>query len=289
MTSAIQIYAAANGQLTLDVRLEGETVWLTQEQMGQLFERERSVVTKHIRNVFAEGELVENSNVQNLHIAGSDKPVKFFNLDVIISVGYRVKSKRGVQFRQWATRTLKQHLVQGYTLNQQRLAERGIEFEQAVTLLSRTLANQQLVNADGAAVLAVIADYARSWSLLQQYDEESVPSQTHPQSGMQSLAFPDVLVAIGQLKAGLMAKGEASYLFGQLRGGGLAVGGGAGPEGMAVGRVRAVRRRWPSLNRTGGKDGAFTGRQGGPPPQPRFLKSIFGARGDVLGSESSPQ
>ncbi len=222
MTSAIQIYAAANGQLTLDVRLEGETVWLTQEQMGQLFERERSVVTKHIRNVFAEGELVENSNVQNLHIAGSDKPVKFFNLDIIISVGYRVKSKRGVQFRQWATRTLKQHLVQGYTLNQQRLAERGIEFEQAVTLLSRTLANQQLVNADGAAVLAVIADYARSWSLLQQYDEESVPSQTHPQSGMQSLAFPDVLVAIGQLKAGLMAKGEASYLFGQLRGGGLA-------------------------------------------------------------------
>ena len=163
MTSAIQMYAAANGQLTLDVRLEGETVWLTQEQMGQLFERERSVITKHIRNVFAEGELVENSNVQNLHIAGSDKPVKFFNLDVIISVGYRVKSKRGVQFRQWATRTLKQHLVQGYTLNQQRLAERGIEFEQAVTLLSRTLANQQLVNADGAAVLAVIADYARSF------------------------------------------------------------------------------------------------------------------------------
>ncbi len=164
--------------------------------MGQLFERERSVITKHIRNLFAEGELVEKSNVQNLHIAGSDKPVKFYNLDVIISVGYRVKSARGVQFRQWATQTLKEHLVQGYTLNQRRLQERGIEFEQALNLLSRTLANQELVNTQGAAVLAVIADYARSWSLLQQYDEQSLSPQTHTQPGMQALALAEVLAAI---------------------------------------------------------------------------------------------
>lgn len=169
MTNAITLYTAPDGQVQLSVSFDNDTVWLTQDQMGQLFERERSVITKHIRNLFAEGELVEKSNVQNLHIAGSDKPVKFYNLDVIISVGYRVKSARGVQFRQWATQTLKEHLVQGYTLNQRRLQERGIEFEQALNLLSRTLANQELVNTQGAAVLAVIADYARSWSLLQQF------------------------------------------------------------------------------------------------------------------------
>lgn len=146
----------------------------------------------------------------------------YYNLDVIISVGYRVKSRRGVQFRQWATRTLKEHLVQGYTLNQRRLAERGIEFEQALALLSRTLANQQLVNADGAAVLAVIADYARSWSLLQAYDEQSLSGQTGQQSGMRTLHLDEVLSAVAQLKAALIAKGEATALFGQLRGDGLA-------------------------------------------------------------------
>ena len=222
MSQRIQLFTADDGQLTLSVRLEGETVWLNQEQMGVLFERERSVITKHIRNLFAECELDEKSNVQNLHVAGSDKPVKFYNLDVIISVGYRVKSQRGVQFRQWATRTLKEHLVQGYTLNQRRLQERGIEFEQALNLLQRTLANQQLVNTEGAAVLGVIAEYARSWSLLQQYDEQSLASQTRPQSGMRSLELDEVLAAIEQLKAELIAKGEATALFGQVRGEGLA-------------------------------------------------------------------
>ncbi len=97
-TSEIIIYDA--GQARVEVRLDQETVWLTQEQMAQLFGRERSVITKHVRNVFAEGELDEKSNVQNLHIAGSDKPVRFYNLDVIISVGYRVKSQQGTRFRQ---------------------------------------------------------------------------------------------------------------------------------------------------------------------------------------------
>ncbi len=94
----ITIYQTESG--TVEVRLEKDTVWLRQEQMSQLFGRERSVITKHLRNVFAEGELEEESNVQNLHIAGSDKPVKFYNLDVIISVGYRVKSQQGTRFRQ---------------------------------------------------------------------------------------------------------------------------------------------------------------------------------------------
>ena len=117
---------APDGRVQLDVRLDGETVWLTQAQMAKLFGRERSVITKHLRNVFREGGIVEKSNVQNLHIASSDKPVAYYNLDVIISVGYRVKSQRGTQFRIWATRTLKDHLLRGYTLNEKRLRERDM-------------------------------------------------------------------------------------------------------------------------------------------------------------------
>lgn len=104
--------------LTLDVRLENETVWLTQAQMTELFMRDRTVITRHINNIFKEKELEEKSNVHILHIANSDKPVKFYSLDVIISVGYRVKSVRGTQFRQWANKVLKNYLLKGYSVNQ---------------------------------------------------------------------------------------------------------------------------------------------------------------------------
>jgi len=112
--------------------------------------------------------------------------------------------------------------VEGYTLNQRRLQERGIEFEQAVALLTRTLANQRLVNDEGAAVLSVISDYARTWSLLQGYDEQSLGELSNKQADMQALQLDDALTAIGELKKTLIAKGEATELFGQLRGGGLA-------------------------------------------------------------------
>jgi prophage maintenance system killer protein len=222
MQQDVQLFQTPDGQIHLDVKLQQDTVWLTQAQMMDLFERDQSVISRHIQNVFKEGELPPESNMQKVHIAGSDKPVALYSLDVIISVGYRVKSQRGVQFRQWATGVLRQHLVEGYTLNQQRLHERGIEFAQALDLLSRTLANQQLVSAAGEAVLQVIADYARSWSLLQGYDEQSLTGQTARQGGMRALQLDDVLRAIAQLKAELISKEEATELFGQLRGDGLA-------------------------------------------------------------------
>lgn len=225
MTSNIQIYQSADGQLELKVALDNDTVWLAQDQLCELFGRERSVITKHIGNVFKEGELDRESVCAKFARTADDGKTyqtQHYNLDVIISVGYRVKSQRGVQFRQWATRTLKQHLVEGYTLNQRRLQERGIEFEQAVALLSRTLANQQLVNNEGEAVLAVISDYARSWSLLQGYDAQSLAARTDKQTSMQALVFDDALLAIAELKKELIAKGEATELFGQLRGEGLA-------------------------------------------------------------------
>jgi hypothetical protein len=116
-------YTTPEGKVSLDVLLQNETIWLTQEQMSTLFERERSVITKHIGNVFSEGELEEKSNVQILHISASDRPVKFYNLDVIISVGYRVKSQRGTQFRIWATQTLKEFIVKGFVLDDARLKQ----------------------------------------------------------------------------------------------------------------------------------------------------------------------
>lgn len=123
--SNILIYQSEDGKTKIETRLENETVWLNQQQMAELFQRDRTVITKHVNNVFKEGELDEKSNVQNLHIGGSDKPVKFYNLDVIISVGYRVKSTQGTKFRQWATARLKEYIVKGFTMNDELLKEAG--------------------------------------------------------------------------------------------------------------------------------------------------------------------
>jgi len=173
MTDKVVIYQTTDGKSALDVRLEQETVWLNQAQLVDLFERSQSVISRHINNVFKEGELDEKSNMQKTHIANSDRPVVFYSLDVIISVGYRVKSQRGTQFRQWATRVLRDHLVQGYTINQQRLTEQTeklAEMQRAMELLSRTLSNQEMVDDTGKEVLQVITDYAYALNLLDRYD-----------------------------------------------------------------------------------------------------------------------
>jgi len=121
----IVIYQSEDGISHIDVRMQGETVWLTQAQMANLFGRERSVISKHIRNIFAEGELDEKSNVQIMHIANSDKPVAFYSLDVIISIGYRVKSVRGNQFRIWANSVLKDYIIKGFAMDDERLKGNG--------------------------------------------------------------------------------------------------------------------------------------------------------------------
>jgi prophage maintenance system killer protein len=228
MEQQIEIYTTADGQVQLDIQLEHETLWLTQLQMGELFGSSPENVLMHLKNIFKDKELAEIPTTKEFLVVRQEgsrqvkRSLKHYNLDAIISVGYRVNSSRATQFRIWATNTLKQHLVQGYTLNQQRLKERGVEFEQALSLLSQTLNNQQLINPEGEAVIAVINDYARSWSLLQGYDEQSLKEQTSKQTDMQSLALNDVLQAIQQLKRELISKGEATELFGQLRGAGLA-------------------------------------------------------------------
>lgn len=227
-TQHIQIFTSADGQAQLEVALEQDTVWLSQAQMAQLFDTTPENVLMHLRNIFHDGELPETATAKEslvVRLEGTrqvKRRIKHYNLDAIISVGYRVSSKRATQFRQWATRVLKDHLVQGYSLNQRRLAERGIEFEQAVNLLSRTLSNQKLITPAGEAVAAVISDYARSWSLLQGYDEQQLAEIGIKQDDMRTLDLDSALVAITDLKRTLIAKGEATELFGQLRGDGLA-------------------------------------------------------------------
>ncbi|MBP5982315.1 MAG: virulence RhuM family protein [Fluviicola sp.] len=128
------IYKTIDNQTQIDVKFENDTVWLSQSQITALFERDRTVITKHINKIFKDGELDEKSNVQKMHMAHSDRPVTFYNLDVIISVGYRVNSKQGIQFRQWATQRLKEYLVKGYTINEQRLDQ----LNQIVNIIEQT-------------------------------------------------------------------------------------------------------------------------------------------------------
>ena len=156
----------------VEARLEGDTVWLTQGQMVNLFEKTKQNISLHIRNIFKEGELLEDAVVKDsLTIANDGKQYKtrHYNLDVIISVGYRVKSHTGVRFRQWATRVLREHLTQGYSLNEHRLA-----LEQAVDLQGKTLTRQELVTDIGREVVGLILGYAKTWLLLLDYDEETV-------------------------------------------------------------------------------------------------------------------
>ncbi|SEA95546.1 virulence protein RhuM/Fic/DOC family protein [Alkalimonas amylolytica] len=218
--SELQIYQNDDGSLQLAVPLRDETLWLSQAQMVSLFKRDQSVLSRHIRNVFNEGELDEASNMQKMHTANSDKPVVFYSLDVIISVGYRVKSVQGVKFRQWATATLKQHLLKGYSLNQQRLSQNAAELEKALQLVKRAAAlpyNSEF----GAGLVDILASYTQTFLWLQQYDE-GLLQQPKGELGGELTPLADVRAALAQLKTRLIARGEATVLFGQERQDGLA-------------------------------------------------------------------
>ena len=141
-TNQIVIFETEDGQTQIDVRLDGDTVWLNTSQMGTLFEREESNIRRHVLNVFKEGELKKENNVHFLHVNGVKKPVPFYSLDVIISVGYRVKSKRGVEFRKWANGVLKEYLIKGYAVNKRMRHEQIAELRQLVSMLGRVHRNE---------------------------------------------------------------------------------------------------------------------------------------------------
>lgn len=221
---AVVLYQAEDGTTSLEVRLHEESVWLTQAQMAELFQRDQSVISRHVNNVFKEGELSRESTMQKMHNAFSDKPIALYNLDVVISVGYRVKSLRGTQFRIWASSVLKEYLVKGYALNQRRLAEQGVaEVHGVLDLLATTLEHNQLTDATGLAVVELVRRYGLSWQLLLQYDEDrlALPSGlTRRDSVVFDLAV--VRRGIACLRDELSTRGEATDLFGRERGESLA-------------------------------------------------------------------
>ena len=225
--SEILIYQTANGNTKVDVRLDNETVWLNQYQLAELFQTDRTSIVKHIKNVYESGELIEKSTcakIAQVQKEGSRKVTRdilYYNLDMIISVGYRVNSLRGTQFRIWATRTLKEHLLKGYTLNQKRLAETGVkELEVALQFIKQASSRRQLTSEEAQGLLEVITKYAKSWLLLKSYDEDNLP-QTTGQAPKFSLTYKHALDAIIKLKEVLMDKDEASDIFGNEREHGL--------------------------------------------------------------------
>ncbi len=180
---SIEIYMSADKKAQLQVRFEEETVWLTQQQMSLLFGQTKQNISLHINNCFKEKELSRNSTVKDsltVHIEGDRevrRKVTYYNLDVIISVGYRVKSKRGVQFRQWATARLKEYLVEGYSINKRRLDERNLEIQHlkdGIRILRRTLETHEFETAETDNLTALLDEFAQGLSLLDDFDHETL-------------------------------------------------------------------------------------------------------------------
>jgi prophage maintenance system killer protein len=186
----------------VEVRLDRETVWLTQKDLSDLFGTERSVITKHVRNIFKTRELEEKSNVQKMRIANSDKPVKFYNLDVIISVGYRVNSRQGTQFRIWATSVLRKHLVDGYTLNEKRLKlveAKYQELQNAVTLIGNVASVEGLPQ-EARGIARVIAEYSRALDILDDFDHERLSKPLGTKKAGFKLSYDEARKIIDTMK-----------------------------------------------------------------------------------------
>ncbi|GAB6105637.1 RhuM family protein [Blautia glucerasea] len=196
----IVIFETEDKMITIPVAVEHETVWLSQAQMIELFERDQSVISRHIRNVFKEHEVDEKSNMHFLHIANSDKPVAFYSLDVIISVGYRVKSKRGVEFRRWANSILKQYILKGYAVNDNRIKQLG----EVIRIMKRT--ENEL---DSRQVLSVIEKYSNALDLLDSYDHQNM---TRPEGNRTTyiLTYEECMNVIQSMRFG-----DESDLFGK--------------------------------------------------------------------------
>lgn len=220
--SEIAIYESESG--AVKVTLERNSVWLNLQQIAELFGRDKSVISRHLRNVFAEGELERQAVVaKNATTAADGKTyqVEYFNLDAILSVGYRVNSKQGTRFRQWASRVLNEHLTRGYTLNRERFEANARELEAALELVRKAARTPELGEAGGRGLVEIVSRYTQTFLWLQRYDEGLLTEPTGSPGG----ELPDATQArrqLAELKTQLMARGEASDLFARERGDGLA-------------------------------------------------------------------
>lgn len=223
--SEILIYQADNHPV--EVRLEGETVWLSQRQLAELLDTTTDNISLHLKNIYSDGELDEAATTEESSVVQQEgkrrvtRQLRLYNLDAIISVAYRVNSRRGVQFRQWATRILREHLSRGYTLNQQRFESNARELEAALLMVRRLSSNPQLTAEAGRGLADIVSRYAQTFLLLQRYDE-GLLSEPEVQAGGLLPTAEQARTALAELKANLLARGEATDLFARERGDGLA-------------------------------------------------------------------
>lgn len=201
LNDKIVIYQTADGQTSIDVKLENDTVWLSANQMAILFARDEKTIRKHINNVFSEGELEKENNTHFLRVDGVKQPVAFYSLDVIISVGYRVKSQRGTQFRIWANKVLKEYLIKGYAVNKALTEQRYTELKQLVNVLGRTVKAQEALTSDDALNLVeVVADYAYALDTLDKYDYQQLAVEQTTNEAKFSATYEGAMQAIEELK-----------------------------------------------------------------------------------------
>lgn len=213
--SEIVIYQSENNQIEVSVQFEKETVWLSLNQIALLFDRDKSVISRHLRNIYNEGELdmeatvAKNATVQTEGGRKVEREIEYYNLDAILSVGYRVNSKRGTQFRQWATQRLKDFLVKGVAINQKRLDE----LQQTVQLIQKSIGEEtNLTEAKG--LLNIITQYTRSFVLLNQYDSNTIEQKEVSENITYEIKYDEAKTAIAELKKLLKKKKEATNLFG---------------------------------------------------------------------------
>ena len=222
----IEIYQAQDGTTQVEVRFENDTVWLSQVQMAMLFGKDIRTINEHITNIFDDEELEKKSTIRKFRIVRQEgkrqvnREIEHYDLDMIISVGYRVKSKQGISFRRWATARLKEYLTQGYTINQKRLQQNAHELEQALALIQKTANSSELTLESGRGLVDIVSRYTHTFLWLQQYDE-GLLTEPQTQQGGTLPTYAEACSALAELKSQLMAKGEASDLFGRERDNGL--------------------------------------------------------------------
>ncbi|WP_163648540.1 RhuM family protein [Modicisalibacter sp. 'Wilcox'] len=222
----IVIYQEADQAVEVRLDAEHETVWLTQAQMADLFDVKPQNITMHLKNVYADGELVEEATCKDFLQVRQEgqrevkRKRKHYSLDAVISVGYRVSSTRATRFRIWATRTLREHLTQGWTLSRQRFEENARELEAAMALVRKTAGSPALDAASGRGLVDIVTRYAQTFLLLQRYDE-GLLTEPHAQAGGRLPTLDEARAALASLKTELIAKGEAAELFARERGDGL--------------------------------------------------------------------
>ena len=208
--SGIEIYTAPDNSIQLQVKLDQDTVWLNTSQMAILFGKEESNIRRHIINVFNEGELPRDNNVHFLHVNGVKKPVPFYTLDVIISIGYRVKSQRGVQFRQWANKVLKDYLVKGYAVRTNMQLQQYQELKQLVGVLQQTIQNEALTTNEARDLVNVVTDYTYALDTLDNYDYQRLAISDTEGTERFHATYENAMEAIRSLKE----KFSESWLFG---------------------------------------------------------------------------